>query len=463
MNHKVLILVPYKVRDFGGYTLVAWHLKRKYNIETQLTNAYNVILKLAKYKPDLYVVDHLTWDFKVEELKFCKENYIITCMYPTEGMVMRPHELMLNAGQHHDSEKVLDYYFAWGIFHKRLLNENDFMVNTDKIKIIGTARFDFYNNNLIESGLFWSKADFEAEHKMVNKNAPILLWATSTPYAARDKDEIIKRYTSRSTYTVEEIEWVYNDNQAQLSNNLKVIEHLAIQHPDWNIVIKVHPAEWLNPYNEIVSRIPNVYLASNRVITDYLAHTDLLLQRNCTTSTEAWIMGLPVIQMELKESPDPFFDSHRKMNDVTYTPEEADNVVTSYINGASIPLNIQEEREVFITELYYKVDGRSSERMADLINELVNEKFKLGNSKEEKNLKLQNVLDRMESEKNASNSSKLKKALGIPQKTSLKFWKLKAKKERKGQTGVGEMEITQDMVDQQFELYDSCLTEIFLQ
>jgi len=463
MTKKVLILVPYKVRDFDGYSLIAWHLKRKYNIDSYLTNAYGVKDKIAKYKPELFVTDHLTWEFKVQELAFCQKNNIVTCLYPTEGMVMRPDDFMTTLGQHHNSESTIDILLAWGDYHIKMLEDKSFFENDSKYHIVGSARFDFYNKSIINSGFFWSKQEFAKELNLQNPNGPVILWATSTPYAVRDKDEIIKRYTNRSNYTVEYIEWLYEDNILQLKNNLSVFTYLAKQHPEWNFIVKVHPAEWLNPYIEIAEKTPNITIASDRVITDYLAHTDVLLQRNCTTSTEAWIMGLPVIQMELENRLDPFYESHRILNEITYTPEEADIVLTKYIENGNIPTSINNERTKFISELYYLIDGKSAERIADHIHSAIEKRFDTTEKIELKDKKLSIYEEKQKSIKQQTLAYKVKNLIGIRQEKSLRLWKFKAKKERIAITGVGEMEITQVMVDNQFELYDSCLTEIFLQ
>src|SRR5689334_23989276 len=85
------------------------------------------------------------------------------------------------------------------------------------------------------------------------------------------------------------------DNRTQFAAQSASILEVARQHPEWTFLVKVHPFEAVEPYRDLAERVPNLYVVKDVPVRNVLYHADVVIQRGCTTATEAWMLGKPVI------------------------------------------------------------------------------------------------------------------------------------------------------------------------
>lgn len=451
---KILFLVPYKARDLEGHALVGFHLKRKYGHEVIYTNGYGFELKILKYSPDAVVFDHLAWNFKIEQARLAKYLGMKVVILPTEGLFQDEEGAVRRAGKLHNASHLPDKYLPWGEFPRRALLKAKLMTE-EQVESVGCARFDFYRPPYLS--MISSRPDFLKKLGFQDTEAPVILWATNTAYASRNAKLMLERQTKKAKKPLSEVQDHILDHKIQFREHSSLVEKLAQRNPQWNFIIKVHPAEWINPYLQISERNPNVRVAFDAPIREFLYHADVLLQRNCTTATEAWMFGKPVLNLELGEYRRPVRPEYARGNHRVFSLEETEEAVRQYLSGKAISPEQEDARKEFIEDFYFRIDGKSAERSAAAINKVLSPPFYTEAKMNKKDELTSQMLDETQKAADAKFANKLKDLLGLDRETSMRFWKKWFRREPADNAGVfiAEPEITPEMSDELYRRFDS--------
>lgn len=451
-KRRFLLVVPYRARDLEGHALVAYYLERLFGHEVVCANGYSIPKKLLRFAPDALVLDHLNWDFKRMEASRAREMGMRVAVLPTEGFFLNDEAVEQQARTVAAAAKYVDLYLCWGDRFRRALKRIAGMTDRQAVTV-GCVRNDFFAEPFL--GTASTREDF-ARRWGLDPSKPIILWATNTTYFARDPRKIIQRYVRKGGLTEAEVRQFLDAEAQQFEQGWRVVNELARRHPDWNLLIKIHPAEQPGPYVRRARSGRNIRLAFNAPIRDFLVHCDVLLQRNCTTATEAWMFNKPVLQLEIGKyafQPEELYRDGCHMVD---SVEEACSAVEAYIEGAPISQRQQRAREAFLAETFYRIDGGSGLRIAQALHRLVSPP----EYTDEDQARARDAVGRAHAEwmqrEDRRLVNRLKDALHIPRDVSLRWWKKLPRRDTWGSWGgyVAEPEITREMVDELYAQYE---------
>jgi surface carbohydrate biosynthesis protein len=398
-------------------------------------------------------MDHLVWDFKARQLRLAKNLGMKVVVLPTEGFHKTKDEALRIAGKLTHTSHMVDCHFAWGDFVRDAVLEEQ-LAREDQIHTIGCPRFDFYSEPYLS--LMRPRAEFLAKLGIRNPEAPVVLWATNTTYASRSQRKIYRRHVNRGSLPKGEVQSYLEDGRTQFHATSSLIVELARRHPDWNFVIKVHPAEWINPYVEMVKGKDNLYLGFDAPIREFLYHCDVLLQRGCTTGTEAWMLNKPVLEAELGKYHLHPLDEYVAGNHLVTSVDEADKAMLNYFAGAPISPEQMSARRAFIEKHYYRVDGRSSERCAEVIHKEITPPNYTDNDRSHRERSTAEARMLWKEEEDARFPNKVKDLLGLKRSVSFRLWK-RVTLEARDNLGrfIAEPEITPDMVADLYTRFES--------
>lgn len=455
-SRRILFMVPFGARDLEGLALVAYHLERRYGHETLLTNAEGVEQKLLRHAPDAVVFDHLSWDLKAKQVRLAKSLGMKVLVLPTEGFFHNSEDPRRRAGKLQGVSRLVDFQFTWGTFARSAILEED-LAAPERVQTIGCPRFDFYHEPYLT--LMGSREEFLASLGIERRSGPIVLWATNTTYLAQSQRRVLRQHITRGGFPEAEVRSMLEDEQVQYREHSRIVIELARQHPDWNIVIKVHPAEYIDPYFAVQRQAANIRVAFNAPIFKFLYHCDVLLQRGCTTATEAWILGKPVLEMEVGRHSAAIRADFVAGNEVVGSLEEADATIRRYLAGAEIRVDQLRAREQILHTFYDVLDGRASERCAEGIQRLVSPPRYSDADRaatQEAARRVYGAWRRREDERWAN---RLKDLVGIRRDTSLRFFNRFLPRGERGNRGmfVASPEISTEMVDALWARYDRVL------
>jgi surface carbohydrate biosynthesis protein len=448
------MVVPYKARDLEGCALVGYFLERRYGVQVVYSNGYHIEHKLRRHAPDALILDHLAWDFKAVQARLAKSFGMKLALLPTEGLFQSKEIVPRLNGGFHGIIGLIDMYLSWGYFQREGLLETGELTE-EQVPVVGCPRFDLYSHPYLS--LIESRAEFCQRLGVSQPARPLVVWATNTPYVSEKLEDTLKRYTTKSGWTEEAARALLEDGVRQFKTHSEIVLELARRRPEWNFIIKVHPAEKTEPYQPLVQGTENVRLASHSPIRAFLHHCDVLLQRNCTTATEAWMLGKPVIQMRGAEFSRQPREEYRSGNHLVDTVEETEAAIAGYLEGAPIAKATTTARDAFIRDFYYQIDGKAAERAAALIHGLVSAPSYTDADQAQVQERVRVAADDWKRAEDARLVNRLKDLLRIPRGTSLRVDKhlMAYRKASKSDGFVAEPEITPEMVREVYARFDT--------
>lgn len=248
--------------------------------------------------------------------------------------------------EHNGHESIYcDKVAVWGQasveWYKNLGND------INKCVVTGNPRFDVLYN----CGTHRVNAD-NIRKKLKLSSKPIILLAT---YPSR----ILSSYST-------------GDGMYVL---LREIVMTIKQLEDKHLIVKVHPYDddssvYLGLINEL--KVKNVTLVKKANIHDLIDISQLLIILGSTTGLEAMILDKPVITVNLTKRKDmvPYAEYGAALG--VHKPSDISIAIKDALDNPKIKESLEQKRKEFIYNYAYKIDGQSSQRVKDLIGELVN-------------------------------------------------------------------------------------------
>ena len=219
-------------------------------------------------------------------------------------------------------EPISDKICVWGNSSREYLLELGF--EDEKIEITGSPEFDEHKK-FAES--------FE------NKEKKIILFATQAPYK---------------------------------SINLEVIDEMVKNKKldEFVIYVKPHPDEDPVTYNFLEDKFPDkvFILPKNENLSYLLAISQVILTVSSTVGLESAVLDKPLICINFLGEKSMYIDEGIAL-EVKNTGELADSI--NKIFNPEISAQLSENRVNFINEYVHELDGKSVERITDVINELM--------------------------------------------------------------------------------------------
>ena len=140
----------------------------------------------------------------------------------------------------------------------------------------------------------------------------------------------------------------------------------------YNLIVKIHPSsENILDYESIIKPInPKIQIIQNGDIFEYIRNADIVITYSTSTAPKhAILFKKPVIIcnfFELKN--DPLLVNH-----LAYDCKELKDLIPMIKKSQNVELLTEEKINNFINEYFYKLDGKSAERISDEILKLFNQ------------------------------------------------------------------------------------------
>ena len=245
---------------------------------------------------------------------------------------------------------ITDKIAVYGPYAKKILTEISSYPN-DSVVITGQPRYDILSK---AEEIFNKEKTFEKLN--LDKNKKVILWATYSHGLTKEENE---KYFYVVYSAVKEL---YDDVQ---------------------LIVKPHPCECYD-YKNISSMREKISkeIGFNPIIVDpfyntfELLHTcDLMITGYSTTGLEAMILDKNVIIMNLIDEQHiiPYVESGAALG--VYKEEDLIINIKNTLYDKEIKEKLKKAREKFVYEHAYLQDGKATERVCDLIEDMIkNEK-----------------------------------------------------------------------------------------
>jgi len=236
---------------------------------------------------------------------------------------------------------IPDKKAVYGNYYKDVLTE----VSTypeNSVVVTGQPRYDF----LYHANKIYSKEKFFRKYK-IDPNHKIVLWTTQCHGISNEEN--IK--------------------------NFKAVFRTMQNFKDVTLVIKQHPNEEKR-YTKMIKDYLNKYnLEMNIVITPKSSDTyeqlfvcDLMITKHSTTAMEAVALNKPVIILNLSGETDAVDYVEQGVALGVYKEEDLKAVIEKLLKDDS---KLAKNRAKYIEKYLYKIDGRATERVVKLIEQII--------------------------------------------------------------------------------------------
>lgn len=210
-----------------------------------------------------------------------------------EGIVTLNDDLYLRHRVSEDTLNVTDMFFCWGKRQASIIEKKSKQTSC-KLYITGNSRFDLLRQ---EYRVVFSETVQEIREKygkffLINTN-----FGHGNHFAGDDflidslKEKGWMDNSSDKKFFFENIKW----QKKMLSEFVTMIPLVAKNFKDYNIIVRPHPSENHNFWNEITRMYPNVLVVYDGNIIPWLIATEALIHNGCTTAVEAFVLGTKVI------------------------------------------------------------------------------------------------------------------------------------------------------------------------
>jgi surface carbohydrate biosynthesis protein len=360
----VLLYVPNPSRDLASHALIGYHLRARHGVEAEYCGGRDLGETVWARRPRVLLLDQFQADSAVRLAEQARAISLKVYLLPTAGFFQDAEAELARAGggRLRPGQRVHDGLLAWGEASARRLAEAG-LCDPAQTVVVGCPRFDFYAPPLLET--VPSRRALLSGIGFARPEAPLILWTTNTRFRqARDLSPLRAGTGGLPAgYVEDELE----DDEAQYRAISACVDFLAAKRRDWNFAIKVHPSELPGPYEEFARPHPNVRVVHHAPVRDLLVHATALLQRWSTTATEAWMLGKRVLEYAQGEYRRQARPEYLGGVDVVSSPEQAEARIESVLRGEPLPAAQAAQRETFLRENYFHIDGGAARRIADAI------------------------------------------------------------------------------------------------
>ena len=367
----VIIFVDSKPRDLMGDALMAHQLEKK-GVRCMLEPLASWRACVGAWKPDLILFNHLNSAHLTNFSQQLKSWGILAGVLLNEGIFYAEGTLEYNSQVHFD-DMHCDLMLSWNITHERELVKNKICATDEQIVTVGVPRFDFYKSP-------WNQVKRSTRTK---SDRPVILMNSNFSLAHyhelpdEDGDRLFAQWKDKIAIYADYRNAIIasHKGRAAFPDFVKTL----IDEDKYEIIVRPHPREdpkfylsWYNSLDEQQKK--HVRLSMKEEICDVILSCDLEIScENCTTTLEAWLAGKPTIGLTFEKH--PFF----------FTPEiccmqpecsEPETLVQLLDEALAKPdqLKFQDARRKHVEKWVYKEDGKSSERAADAIVKMLEQR-----------------------------------------------------------------------------------------
>lgn len=361
---RTVLVCDQKWRDLPSLVAIQRHLRRLGHwVFIVSTKQFEALLPVIQ--PDAVVLNNF-WETRYHRLaRRLRDSGIAVVVLPTEGATPTQTWGPMVFGAFSDYS-LIDYQMCWNRTTADGIVEYGSMPR-EKLDVVGCPRFDFAVPPLVETCM---SRDQLCQYLGLDPGRPVVSWASryalaKMAYASPERRAVFDRRVEEIGYrqTLEMRGYTINeliDNyKTSLDAFLDAFATAARAKPDLQFVFKPHPNDDVGYISEHLGRhaLSNVTQATGIYIGDVLRGSDVLVNADCSTSVEAWIHGIPVVDAQLHVDHIAGRPDIASGNFVARSEDEVVSLIDDCLDAPTIPEDLAVNRDQFIEKWFDKVDG----------------------------------------------------------------------------------------------------------
>jgi len=377
-TEKRLLLIPVEnqVRELDPKLLLACIAAQR-GFASVIGSRRELEFRIDSYPKSIYLSKSMTGRslvfFRLAK-KF--DHQIVT--WDEEALVHLPPETYYSRRLHPDTIRQVSHLFAWGQDNIELWRQYPHLPDGIPIHSVGNPRIDmlrpemqpFYNDEV--QRLRETYGDFvliNTNFNHVNAFGPDM----NLFQPVKSPGETAKFGRAAKGMSREYAEGLWHHKLAVFKDFQELIPKLEEAFPKLNIVIRPHPTERHDAYEEIAARCSRVQVTNQGNVVPWIMATRAVIHNGCTTGIEAFVMGVPAIsyRASINEKYDNGF--YRLPNAVSHQCfdfEQLQDMLSKILTGKLITTGDVDRHAMVGHYLASQSGPLSCERMVDVLESL---------------------------------------------------------------------------------------------
>jgi surface carbohydrate biosynthesis protein len=375
-TEKRLLLIPVEnqVRELDPKLLLACIAAQR-GFSSVVGSRRELEFRIDSYPRSIYLSKSMTGRslifFRLAR-KF--DHQIVT--WDEEALVHLPPETYFSRRLNPEAICLVSHLFAWGDDNVELWRQYPHLPDTMPIHSVGNPRTDmlrpemhpFYEEEV--QALRDTYGDFiliNTNFNHVNAFGPDMNLFQSTE---KNLDETTKFGRAAKGMSREYAKGLWNHKHAVFKDFQALIPKLDKAFPEVNIVIRPHPTERHDVYNDIAKQCSRVHVTNQGNVVPWILATRAVLHNGCTTGVEAFVMGVPAISYRASKSEEYDNGFYRLPNAVShqcFNFEELQDMLNQILTGKLETPDAVERKELVERYLASQSGPLSCERMVDVL------------------------------------------------------------------------------------------------
>jgi surface carbohydrate biosynthesis protein len=385
---KIPIIIPVEnqVRELDPKLLLACIAARR-GFPTIIGSRLEIDFRIASFPRSIYLSKSMTAR-SIKMFRIMRKLGHEIAVWDEEALVHMQPETYFTRRLSTEAIKYVSHLFAWGQENAELWRQYPDLPAGMPIHITGNPRGDMLRPALhpyFESEAETLRATY-GDFILINTNfASVNAFVTSLnlflPVKKRGDEPKFGR--GAIGMTREYAQGLHNFKQAVFEDIKDIIPALEQAFPDLTIVVRPHPTEDPQVYQDIASRCSRVRVSNEGNVIPWLMAAKVLVHNSCTTGVEAYIMRVPAVAF--MASRDEYYDygyyrlpnilSHQCFN-FDELQETVDQILTGKIGAA----NGDERKELIDYYLEAQHGALACERIVDAVENIINDREQLPKS-----------------------------------------------------------------------------------
>jgi hypothetical protein len=166
---------------------------------------------------------------------------------------------------------------------------------------------------------------------------------------------------------------LHDHKQAIFESFQRLIPKLEDAFSNCNIIVRPHPTENHDVYQQIAARCKRVQVTNDGNVVPWLMAAKAVIHNGCTTGVEAYVMGVPAISYRPKVNDHYDLGFYRLPNMMSYQCFDFDqlrNLLQKIMSGEAGAANGHERRALISRYLTADQGQLACERMVDILEKI---------------------------------------------------------------------------------------------
>lgn len=287
-DRNIFMPIETKVREFEGKVLLAYHLAQEgFNV---YMGSRNTILSIMKYsKNGIYFPKSIAKELEDKYKELVQPGNEIYLLHAEGGIFYEDYTESVKYVYPKELMKYVNTIFVYGDAIKDRTLE--VVPGSEDVNIVtaGNPPFDLIKPKY---NVFFKKVIKDIGDKFGNFILINTNFGLANP--TMDNDDLIKYYRENQDFTEKLKERLF-ERKAFLEKVtpvfLKDMQRLIEATPDKSYIIRPHPEEKLDIYDELFSELPNVTVTREGNVLNWIKVSKMVIHFDCTTGLESVLAG----------------------------------------------------------------------------------------------------------------------------------------------------------------------------